>query len=150
MSADDVMAVQQLAVRYADALSRGDVRSAVEVFAPEGRLETTTTEPSIGHAEIQRTIAEKIDTMDLIFQTVHLGLIVVEGDRARARFPVTEWLRRSQDEQPFLYLAWYEDEAVRLAEGWRFSARRLVPRTFARPDFMTGRLLPLAELTLEV
>jgi hypothetical protein len=150
MSADDVVAIQQLAVRYADALSRGDARSAVAVFTPDGRLENTTTEPSIGHAAIERTIAEKIGTTDLIFQTVHLGLIVVEGDRARARFPVTEWLRRSVDEQPFLYLAWYEDEAVRRAEGWRFSVRRLVPRTFARPEFMTGRLLPLAELKLEV
>jgi len=150
MSADDVIAIQQLAVSYADAMSRGDVRTAVQTFAPDGRLETPSGEASIGRAAIEATIEGKVATLELIFQTVHLGLIVVEGDQARARFPITEWERRTDDTQPFLLLGWYEDQAVHLAEGWRFSRRRLVPRTFARPNFLSSPLLPLSELNLEL
>jgi hypothetical protein len=150
VSADDVIAIQQLAVSYADAMSRGDAGTAVLTFTSDGRLETPSAEPVIGHAALETTIAEKISALQLVFQTVHLGLIAVDGDHAAARFPITEWSRRAYDDQPFLFLGWYEDQVIHLAEGWRFSRRRLVPRTFARPNFMTGELLPLSALNLEV
>jgi ketosteroid isomerase-like protein len=149
MNADDCFAVQQLAVTYADCVSRGDVTAAVQVYAPDGRLETPTTEPAIGRAAIEATISSTVATLEMVFQTVHLGLVQVDGDRARARTPITEWARRERDSQPFLFLGWYEDEAVRLAEGWRFSCRRLIPRTFARPDFLSGALQSVSALSLE-
>ncbi len=150
MHADDAFAVQQLAVRYADCVSRGDVTAAVEVYAPDGRLETPTTEPAIGRAAIEKTISSTVASLELVFQTVHLGLVEVDGDRATARTPITEWARRSRDAQPFLFLGWYEDEAVRLDEGWRFARRRLIPRTFARPDFLSGALQPTTALALDL
>lgn len=150
MHVDDCFAVQQLAVRYADCVSRGDVTAAVQVYAPDGRLETPTTEPAIGRAAIEATISSTVAGLELVFQTVHVGLIHVEGDHASARMPITEWARRSRDAQPFLFLGWYEDEAVRLKEGWRFARRRLIPRTFARPDFLSGALHPTTALTLEI
>jgi hypothetical protein len=150
VSAEDVFAVQQLAVSYADAVSRGDVHQAVQAYAPDGRLETPTTEPAVGRDAVEATISASVARLELVFQTVHLGLVQVAGDRAQARFPITEWARRLGDEQPFLFLGWYEDEAVRLAEGWRFSRRRLVPRTFAKPEFLSGSLLPLSGLELSL
>jgi hypothetical protein len=147
MTAEDCIAIQQLAVGYADAMSRGDIAAAVLVYAPDGRLETPTTEPAIGREAIEVTIASAVATLEFVFQTVHLGLIRVEGDRARARFPITEWSRRSHDAQPFLFLGWYEDDAVRLAQGWRLARRRLVPRTLARPDFLNGTVHPSATVT---
>lgn len=149
MNADDCFAVQQLAVTYADCVSRGDVAAAVQVYAPDGRLETPTTEPAIGRAAIEATISSTVATLELVFQTVHVGLVQVDGDRAQARTPITEWARRERDSQPFLFLGWYEDEAVRLDEGWRFSRRRLIPRTFARPDFLSGALQPASALSLD-
>jgi SnoaL-like domain len=146
MSAEDIQAIQQLAASYADAMSRGDVHAAVETYAPDGRLETSTAEPAVGWASIEAVITEKMAALELIFQTVHVGVVVVSDDRANARFPVTEWSRRSDDAQPFLLLAWYEDQAVRLDEGWRFSCRRLVPRTVAKATFMSGPLLPATGL----
>lgn len=148
MNADDCFAVQQLAVKYADCVSRDDVAAAVGVYAPDGRLETPTTEPAIGRAAILATISATVATLDMVFQTVHVGMIEVDGDHARARTPITEWARRERDSQPFLFLGWYEDEAIRLDEGWRFARRRLVPRTFARPDFLSGALQPTAALHL--
>lgn len=149
MHADDCFAIQQLAVTYADCVSRGDVAAAVQVYAPDGRLETPTTEPAIGRAAIEATIFSTVASLEMVFQTVHVGLVNVDGDRAQARTPITEWARRERDSQPFLFLGWYEDEAVRLDEGWRFARRRLIPRTFARPDFLSGALQPTTALGLE-
>lgn len=150
MKADDCFAVQQLAVAYADRVSRGDVAGAVQVYAPDGRLETPTTEPAIGRAAIEATISSTVATLEFVFQTVHLGLVQVDGDRAQARTPITEWARRSRDGQPFLFLGWYEDEAVRLDEGWRFARRRLITRTFAKPEFLSGAAHPTSALLLSM
>lgn len=150
MSAEDSFAIQQLAVTYADCVSRGDVGAAVQVYAPDGRLETPTTEPAVGRAAIEAIISSTVSSLELVFQTVHVGLVRVDGDTGYARTPITEWARRSSDAQPFLFLGWYEDEAVRLSEGWRFARRRLVPRTLARPDFLSGALQPTSALILEM
>lgn len=147
MSADDLIEIQQLAATYADAMCQGEVhRAVVATYAPDGRLETDTTEPAVGHDAIEAVISAAIANLELIFQTVHLGVVRLDGDHARARFPITEWSRRASDAQPFLFLGWYEDEAVRLPDGWKFSRRRLVARTLARPDFVNGALLPLSAL----
>jgi hypothetical protein len=140
------VAIQQVAVRYADAVNRGNVSGALDTFALDARLERPSGAPAIGRAAIEVAIAEKVGTLDLIFQTVHLGLVNVDGDQAQARFPITEWSRRADDSQSFLMLGWYDDDLVRLAEGWRFSRRLLVPRTFAKADFIAGSLLPINEL----
>jgi len=146
VTADDVVAIQQLAVRYADAVNRAHVRDALDTFTSDARLERPSGAPAIGREAIEVAICEKVGTLDLIFQTVHLGLITVDADEAQARFPITEWSRRSDDGQSFLMLGWYEDDLVRVDHGWRFSRRLLVPRTFAKADFITGSLMPLTDL----
>jgi hypothetical protein len=42
--AADIIAIQQLAVGYAEAISRGEVDEAVQVYAPDGVLASPTTE----------------------------------------------------------------------------------------------------------
>ena len=46
----------------------------------------------------------------------------------------------------FLFLGYYQDEIVRLEEGWRFSRRRLLPRTMAKVPFFDGKVHDLADL----
>lgn len=67
MHADDCFAVQQLAVTYADCVSRGDVGAAVQVYAPDGRLETPTTEPAIGRAAIEAIISSTVASLEMVF-----------------------------------------------------------------------------------
>ena len=57
---------------------------------------------------------------------------------------ITEWGRRGESSVQFL--GFYDDEAVRTAEGWRFAVRNLVPRTLGRPASFTGRVIDLAPL----
>jgi hypothetical protein len=80
--------------------------------------------------------------LEFVFQTVHLGLVQVDGDRARARFPITEWARRRSDGRPIQFLGIYQDEAVRLDVGWRLSRRELIPRILGKPEGLTGRVIP--------
>ena len=146
----DAWDVLQLASRYADAVSRGDVHEAVQVYAPDGVLETPTTEPARGREQIEELITRTTSGLELVFQSVHLGVVILSGDTATARVPITEWARRAADQQPLLFLGWYEDEARRSAGGWELVRRRLVPRTLGKPEFLDGVLHPTSALQLSV
>ena len=83
----DILSIQHLAVAYADAVSRGDIAEACLTYANDGELHSPTTEPAIGRYAVTKTIATTCATLDFVFQTVHQGLVQVDGDTARARFP---------------------------------------------------------------
>lgn len=139
----DVVAITHLAAAYAEAVSRGQVEEACLTYAEDGELHSPTTDPAIGRAAVTATIMKSCATLEFVFQTVHQGLVEVDGDTARARFPITEWARRTSDARPIQFLGIYDDECVRTPEGWRFSRRTLVPRTMGRPEGLNGRLVPL-------
>jgi len=147
---NDAWDVLQLASRYADAVSRGDIHEAVQVYAPDGVLETPTTEPTRGRDQIEALIKRTTSGLELVFQSVHLGVVVVDGETARARVPITEWARRVKDAKPLLFLGWYEDEARRTDGGWELVRRRLVPRTLGNPEFLNGALHPTTALQLSL
>jgi ketosteroid isomerase-like protein len=143
----DVLAINHLAAAYADAVSRGDIAEACMTYAEQGELHSPTTEPAIGRAAVTETISATCAGLEFVFQTVHQGLVQVDGDVARARFPITEWARRASDARPIQFLGLYEDDCVRTSEGWRFARRTLLPRTMGRPDGLNGRIVPLDTLT---
>ena len=94
----------------------------------------------VGRAAIVSVISATTASLEFVFQTVHAGLVRVDGDRASARFPVTEWSRRKRDGVTMLFLGLYEDDVVRTGEGWRFARRELVPRTLGKAELFTGRI----------
>jgi hypothetical protein len=139
----DILAITHLAAAYADAVSRGNIAEACMTYADDGELRSPTTEPAIGRAAVIETVMRTCATLEFVFQTVHHGLVQVDGDTAQARFPITEWARRASDARPIQFLGIDEDECVRTAFGWRFARRTLVPRTIGRPAGLDGRLVPL-------
>lgn len=143
--AADIIAITHLAAGYADAICRGDIDEAVLVYADDGVLKSPTTTDSVGRQAIADTIRTATAGMDFVFQTVHQGLVRVEGDQAWARFPITEWGRR--DDKGVQFLGMYEDHAVRTAAGWRYASRYLAPRTLGRPTSFTGRIIDLGVLS---
>ncbi len=144
--AADVVAICHLAACYAEAVSRGEVDEAVEVYAEDGVLRSAITADAVGRQAIAATIKEAVVDLEMVFQTVHTGLVRVDGDVARARFPITEWARRRSNGKALQFLGFYDDEARRTAEGWRFSSRLLVGRTLASPSGFDGRIHPLDRL----
>jgi hypothetical protein len=143
----DIQAITQLAVAYADAVSRGDVAEACQTYAENGELHSPTTEPAIGRRAVIQTVTATTSGLEFVFQCVHQGLVQIDGDKARARFPITEWARRAADARPIQFLGIYEDECIRTQKGWRFSRRTLVPRIMGNPEGLTGRVVPMEALT---
>ncbi|MCT7657194.1 nuclear transport factor 2 family protein [Mycobacterium deserti] len=142
-----MLAIGHLAAAYADAVSRGEIAEACLTYAEDGERHSPTTEPAIGRVAVTATIAATCASLEFVFQTVHQGLVQIDSDLARARFPITEWARRRSDARPIQFLGVYEDDCIRTSEGWRFARRTLLPRTMGRPEGLNGRLVALDGLT---
>jgi ketosteroid isomerase-like protein len=138
----DILAIQQLAVSYSEAVSRHQIAEAIETYADDGVLEAPGGR-FVGRAAVTEAITAAAAEYDLLFQTTHLGLIRVDGDRAWTRFPFTEWQRRASDQAGGQFLGMYDDEVIRTADGWRFAHRRLRPITKGRPSYFTGRVMDI-------
>jgi hypothetical protein len=80
----DIQAITQLAVAYADAVSRGDVAEACQTYAENGELHSPTTEPAIGRRAVIQTVTATTSGLEFVFQCVHQGLVQIDGDKARA------------------------------------------------------------------
>jgi ketosteroid isomerase-like protein len=133
----DIVAISRLAVCYSEAICRGEIDEAVQVYALDGVLASGTTEDAVGREAIAATIRNATTDFEFVFQTTHSGLVEVDGDRAWARFPTTEWAKR-RDGSAIQFLGVYEDELVRQRDGWRFTRRYLHGLTLGRLDSFTS------------
>lgn len=127
----DLLAIRMLADQYSDAANRMDAKAMAAVYAEDAVL------ISFGHrfegrAAIEKVFGETIGLMQLMNQVCAGAVIAVNGDRATARWSVTEFAKRKAHDQLELFLGNYEDELVRTAEGWRFSKRVLSRRMQCR------------------
>jgi hypothetical protein len=138
-----IASISRLAAYYSEAICRGAIEEAVLVYAPDGVLSSGTTDDAVGHAAIATTIREAVESFELVYNTTLPGMIFVEGDEARARFPVTELAKRP-DGTTLHFLGYYEDRLRRGPEGWRFTHRTLHGITLGRSDtFSRSRTHPL-------
>jgi ketosteroid isomerase-like protein len=142
----DVIAINQLAHAYAQAISRGLVHEAAQTYAPDAILTTPVLAPVRGRDAIEAAIREGTKDLELIFHSVANSVVEVRGDRANACFQLSEWAKRKSDGDTFLWLGFYDDELVRLPEGWRFAKRTLVSRVMAHADVDITKILPVTTL----
>lgn len=146
--AADIVAISRLAVSYSEAICRKAIDEAVLVYADDGVLASAITDDAVGRAAIAALIRDNTKDLEFVFQTTHGGLVQVDGDRAWARFPTTEWAKLP-DGSGIQFLGTYEDELERRAEGWRFTRRFLHGLTLGRPDaFAQSRTHPIAPPSL--
>lgn len=142
----DIIAINQLAHAYAQAISRGSPHDAAQVYSADGALTTPQIGPITGRPAIEEAIREGTKDLEMIFHVVQNAVVDVHGDRANACFQISEWSKRRSDGAVFLYLGFYDDELVRLPEGWRFATRRLVSLTMGRADVDFKKLHPITTL----
>ena len=100
---------------------------------PDGVLSSTTTDDPVGHDAIVATIRKADERFEFVFNTTLPGVIRVDGDRAFARFPVTEPAKR-RDGSALHFLGLYDDELRRTPSGLGFSRRTLSGLTLGRID----------------
>jgi ketosteroid isomerase-like protein len=141
--AADIASISRLAACYSEAICRGAISEAVQVYVPDGVLTSSKSTEAVGHAAIASTIKEAINAFDFVYNSTLPGVIRVEGDRAWARFPITE-LARLADGTTLHFLGTYDDELRREPGGWRFTRRALHGMTLGRTDaFSRSRLVPI-------
>jgi ketosteroid isomerase-like protein len=131
--AADIVAITRLAASYSEAVCRGEIDEAVQAYADDGVLASAITPDAVGHQAIAATIRSATAGMEFVFQTTHLGLVQVDGDRAWARFPTTEWAKTASGDT-LQFIGVYEDEVVRTSAGWRFARRHLRGLSLGKTD----------------
>jgi len=152
--ADDILAIQQLAAAYADACNRMSPVDMASVYAEDGELIALafSEKPMKGREKLERIFAKLISERDFIFYMIFSGIVNVDGDKATARWWVSELRQVKGADHIVTMLACFQDEVVRLPEGWRF-ARRVVKPMYhvetpqkdlhsAAPPFIPLKTLP--------
>lgn len=133
MSAEDILAVHDLANRYTDAANRTDIDGMIAVYAPDGELDAFGNVFK-GHDALREAFVAGVGSMELMNQVCSSPLIRIDGDRATARWNITEFARKQGSETLDLFIGNYEDEMVRVPGGWLFARRRLTRRTQLRAN----------------
>jgi hypothetical protein len=76
-----------------------------------------------GITNIVSKLKELLTLEKAFFQALHEGVIIVDGDRASARWGVTEFGRPDVPDQGYFNHAFYEDQLTKTASGWKFARR---------------------------
>lgn len=123
----DELAVRALTAEYTDAINRMAVAEAIHTYAVDSTF-TMMDRPTVaGRDAIAAVLQATVERYEMIVQLVHSGVVQVDGDRARARWQITELQFRTDGSRRFV-IGRYEDELARLPDGWRFTARRFTAR----------------------
>jgi ketosteroid isomerase-like protein len=119
-------AIRRLVGLYCDAVNRRDADAAGALFAPDCRIRIADGPERVGRDVQTEGMRQTFAAFAFLRQQCDVGLIDVAGDTAKARLSVFEASLRAGEEGVGLIFGFYEDEYVRLAEGWRFAQRRYV------------------------
>ncbi|HEY6532276.1 MAG TPA: nuclear transport factor 2 family protein [Acidimicrobiales bacterium] len=118
-SASDIIEIQQLLAHYAVNMTKDDVDTAIEVFAPDA------TFSSFGHT---RGLADFVLSTKNAPKGIFItgpAAITVDGDEASGEQPMSFVDQSTHD----MLLGWYTDTFRRTGDGWRVQSRQL---TFLR------------------
>jgi hypothetical protein len=117
----DERVIRDLVARFTDAVNRRRADELPALFVADGQWIVPGMPETRGPA-----IAPLLDVLlgkfPFLVQTVHSGRIGVDGDRARARWYLSEWAR-DHDGQGWHFIGSYHDELARVADEWRFVSR---------------------------
>lgn len=147
----DERAIRRLVSAYCDAVNRRDADGAGALFATDAAIRIAGFPELAGRDAITEGMRQTFAASAFLFQQCDTGLLDIAGDAARSRLSVLEVNRRAGEDGLGLIFGTYEDEYVRLAEGWRFHRRRytLGLRSLIAPEKvqqMAG-FVPLARFT---
>jgi ketosteroid isomerase-like protein len=136
----DELAIRSLTAAYTDAINRFDIEDIAHVYDEDSVLTMMDRPSVVGRPAILDMLRATVARYQLVMQLVHSGVVQVDGDRAQARWQITE-LQVTLDGQPRFVAGRYEDELVRRARGWQFSRRTFTAR-YLGDTSLTGGVLP--------
>ncbi len=121
----DITAIQQLLNAYTEAASRSDWATVASCFTADAIWETPAGKVPGRDAAIAK-MQELVGGFDYIVQLNAPGVITVTGDTATARSVIRECGKLKGQDVAMEFLAHYNDEIVRTADGWKFTHRVFV------------------------
>lgn len=125
-------AIRRLVGLYCDAVNRADADAAARLFAPDCRVRITDGPEIVGREVLAEGMRHSFGAFDFLRMQCGVVAIDVEGDAARARLLVHETTHKPGADDLGEIWGNYEDEYVRLPEGWRFQRRRYTLQLRAR------------------
>ena len=123
----DEMAIRTLTASYTDAINRMDIADIARVYDDDAVFTMMDRPSVVGRAAILETLRSTVARYQLVMQLLHSGVVQLDGDRARARWQVTEF-QVLDDGSPRFVAGRYEDELVRRPDGWKFARRTFTAR----------------------
>jgi ketosteroid isomerase-like protein len=129
----DESEIRALAAAYSDAVRRCDPQQAAATYCEDCELQFATRPNIVGRAAVAAALAQVLPATNFVLQTCGGGQIEVDGDAAKARWSVTEWVIDKITQETRVSLGVYEDTIVRTPAGWRFKRRHFHPYFVSNP-----------------
>jgi ketosteroid isomerase-like protein len=123
----DELAVRTLTASYTDAINRGDLADIARVYDADAVFTMMDRPSVVGRDAIIDVLRTTLARYRLVMQLLHSGVVQLDGDRARARWQITEFQVINDGERRFV-AGRYEDELVRRDHGWQFTRRTFTAR----------------------
>jgi 3-phenylpropionate/cinnamic acid dioxygenase small subunit len=123
----DRLEIQDLLVRYTQAIDQKDWGLLDTCFTPDAQVDYTQTGGIQGaYPEVRKWLEMALAPFPTTVHYVTNSRVELEGDRARARTAVfNPMVFRNPDGSPHIFRvgAYYVDELVRTRDGWRIRRR---------------------------
>jgi hypothetical protein len=123
----DRLAIHDLIARYADLIDGQQFDNLDELFTDNARIDFATfSGPVGGLAEVKEFLRNSLPFFTRTQHMMGLPHITIDGDTAHARTSCTNPMISTKPDgsvSVWLIGLWYDDDLVRTADGWRFSAR---------------------------
>ncbi len=142
----DEMAIRALADKFSDAANRRDGVMFQSLWADDGQwvIGEPINRQFSGKASMAESVVHMLELWDFFVQLTGPGVILVEGDRAFARFYVNE-IARGTDGKGNYNLSMYEDELIKEGGQWLFLKRTYHTIYQDAPDYR-GMVLGVPEI----
>jgi len=134
--AEDILKIQMLPQRYADAVMRHNGDDWAATWAKEGEW-YLREKPVCGRDEIRKVWEAAMAGFPFAVFLVQPAIVSVDGDKGTCRSYVTEILGAT-DGTSFRVYGCYNDEVIREEGEWKFKSRRY-SRLYQGPVDLSGQ-----------
>jgi SnoaL-like domain len=120
----DELAIRNLAERFSDAANRKDGDAFQALWAKEGKwiIGAPINMEFAGKENMGSSVTHMLGLWDFFVQLSGPGVVILQGDSAKARFYVNE-VARGKDGKGNYNLSMYEDSLVKIDGQWYYKKR---------------------------
>ncbi|MFQ5516667.1 MAG: nuclear transport factor 2 family protein [Acidimicrobiia bacterium] len=143
-AAADETAIRALTAHFSDAVNRRAPVELAGLFTEDGVWVVPGVGRTTGRRAITTLLAELLQRFGFLVQTLHSGVVSIEGDTASARWYLSEFAKSAHD-GGWHFVGVYQDRHVRVDGAWLF-ARRKFDFLYRGPADVSGKHYPFPEL----